>query len=44
MDYDAADPETLADALVHELAHPRSYLPVPEGGAQRAAALVAELL
>jgi pimeloyl-ACP methyl ester carboxylesterase/predicted glycosyltransferase len=44
MDYDAADPDTLADALVDELEHPRSYLPVPEGGAERAAALVAEVL
>ncbi len=44
MDYDAADPDTLADALVHELEHPRTYLPVAEGGAQRAAAMLAEVL
>ncbi len=44
MDYDAADPDALADALVDELEHPRRYLPVPEGGARRAAALVAEVL
>jgi pimeloyl-ACP methyl ester carboxylesterase/predicted glycosyltransferase len=44
MDYDTADPDTLADALVQELEHPRDYLPVPEGGAQRAAAMLAELV
>ena len=44
MDYDAADPDTLADALVDALEHPRTYLPVPEGGAERAAALIAEVL
>jgi pimeloyl-ACP methyl ester carboxylesterase/predicted glycosyltransferase len=44
MDYDAADPDTLANALVDELTRPRDYLPVPGGGAERAAALLAELL
>ena len=44
MDYDAADPDTLADALVEELARPRDYLPVPGDGAARAAGLLAEIL
>jgi pimeloyl-ACP methyl ester carboxylesterase/predicted glycosyltransferase len=44
MDYDVADPDTLAEALVHELEHPRSYLPVAEDGAKRAAAMLAEVL
>ena len=44
MDFDTADPGVIADALVAELEHPRDYLPVPEGGAERAAALVAEVL
>jgi pimeloyl-ACP methyl ester carboxylesterase/predicted glycosyltransferase len=44
MDFDTADPGVIADALVSELEHPRDYLPVPEGGAERAAELVAEVL
>jgi predicted glycosyltransferase len=44
MDYDAADPDTLAEALVAELSRPHDYLPVPGDGAQRAAALLAEVL
>ncbi len=44
MDYDSADPHTLAVALADELSRSRDYLPVPEDGAQRAAALLAELL
>ena len=44
MDYAAADPDSVADALVDELARPRDYLPVPGDGAHRAAALLAEVL
>jgi predicted glycosyltransferase len=44
MDYDSADPHTLAVALADELSRSRDYLPVPEDGAQCAAALLAELL
>jgi pimeloyl-ACP methyl ester carboxylesterase/predicted glycosyltransferase len=44
MDYETADPDTIAGALVEELEHPRSYEEVPSGGAERAAALVAEVL
>ncbi len=44
MDYATADPDTVADALVDELARPRDYLPVPGDGAHRAAALLAEVL
>jgi pimeloyl-ACP methyl ester carboxylesterase/predicted glycosyltransferase len=43
MDYDDADPVTLADALVGELSRPHDYLPVPGDGAERAAALLAEV-
>jgi predicted glycosyltransferase len=44
MDYQGADPVTIADALVEQLGRPTAYLPVPPGGAQRAAQLVAELI
>jgi UDP:flavonoid glycosyltransferase YjiC (YdhE family) len=44
MDYATADPDTIAEALVEELAHPRSYAEVPSDGAERAASLVAEVL
>ncbi len=44
MDYDTADPDTLADALVDVLSRPADYLPVPGDGAARAAALLAEVL
>jgi UDP:flavonoid glycosyltransferase YjiC (YdhE family) len=44
MDYDAADPDALAEALVEELGRTPAYLPVPDDGAARAAALLAELL
>jgi pimeloyl-ACP methyl ester carboxylesterase/predicted glycosyltransferase len=44
MDYDTADPDTIADAIADELARTRDYLAVPEDGAERAAELVAELL
>jgi pimeloyl-ACP methyl ester carboxylesterase/predicted glycosyltransferase len=44
MDYATADPETIATALVEELACEVDYLPVPSDGASTAAALLAELL
>jgi predicted glycosyltransferase len=44
MDYRDADPARIADAIVAELGRRTSYLPVPEGGAQAAAQLVAELI
>ncbi|WP_191907934.1 alpha/beta hydrolase [Nocardioides cynanchi] len=44
MDYDSADPDTIADAIAEELARAHDYVPVPEGGAERVAGLVAELL
>jgi len=44
MNYETADPDVIADALVEELEHPRSYAEVPSDGAERAAALVAEVL
>jgi pimeloyl-ACP methyl ester carboxylesterase/predicted glycosyltransferase len=44
MDYATADPDAIADALVEELSRPRDYLPVPGDGAERAAALLADLL
>ena len=44
MDYRDADPTRIADALVEELRQPTDYLPVPPGGAQRAAGLLAELI
>ena len=44
MDYGTAGPDVIADALVEELAHPRSYAEVPSDGAERAAALVSEVL
>ncbi len=44
MDYRDADPSRIADALVDELRRPTDYLPVPPGGAQRAAGLLADLI
>jgi hypothetical protein len=44
MDYGAADPAAIADALVQELGRPVDYVPVPTDGADRAAQLVAELI
>ncbi len=44
MDFATARPDTIADALVEELARTPAYLGVPEDGARRAAGLVAELL
>jgi pimeloyl-ACP methyl ester carboxylesterase/predicted glycosyltransferase len=44
LDYEDADPETLADAIAEELRREPVYRPVDPGGAARAAALIAELL
>jgi pimeloyl-ACP methyl ester carboxylesterase/predicted glycosyltransferase len=44
LDYADATGAALADAVVEVLARPVEYLPVAEGGASRAAALIAELL
>ena len=44
MDYATADPDTIADALVEELARDLAYVPVPSDGAAKAAQLLAELL
>jgi pimeloyl-ACP methyl ester carboxylesterase/predicted glycosyltransferase len=44
MDYATADPDTIADALVEELARDIDYVPVPTDGAARAAQLLGELL
>jgi predicted glycosyltransferase len=44
MDYETADADTVADALVGEVEHPRAYAEVSSGGAERAAKLVAEVL
>ncbi len=44
LDYADAFPAVLADAVVSALAGPVDYLPVAQGGAARAAALIAELL
>jgi pimeloyl-ACP methyl ester carboxylesterase/predicted glycosyltransferase len=43
LDHDA-DPDEIAAALVEQLSAPVDYLPVPGDGAERAAALLAELL
>ena len=44
MDYAGADPDTIATALVEELARDVAYVPVPSDGAAKAAQLLAELL
>jgi UDP-N-acetylglucosamine:LPS N-acetylglucosamine transferase len=44
MDYDRLEPEALAHAVFHGLSHPVCYRDVEAGGAQRAAAAIAELL
>ena len=44
MDYNAADPDAIADALVDELAREVDYAPVETDGAKRAAQFIAELL
>jgi pimeloyl-ACP methyl ester carboxylesterase/predicted glycosyltransferase len=42
--YDELDPETLANAIVEEIDRPLDYRPVATDGADRAAAMLAELL
>ena len=44
MDYEEAEPETLAAEIAAELAHLVSYRPVETDGAGRAAACLAELI
>jgi len=44
MRYAQADPDNLAQAIVEELAAPVAWRSVERDGAQRAAALIAELL
>ena len=44
MDFDAATPEVIAGAIAEEIGRPTSYEPVETDGADRAAALIAELL
>jgi pimeloyl-ACP methyl ester carboxylesterase/predicted glycosyltransferase len=44
MDYAAADPESLAEAIAAEIRRPVDYRPVESDGAGKAAALLAELL
>ena len=44
MDYEEAEPETLAAAIAAEIARPVSYRPVETDGAARAAACLAELI
>ena len=44
MDYAAADPESLAEAIAAEIGRPVDYRPVESDGAAKAAALLAELL
>lgn len=44
MDYRAADPESIAAAMVSELTRSIDYRPVEVGGPARAAGLIAELL
>jgi pimeloyl-ACP methyl ester carboxylesterase/predicted glycosyltransferase len=44
MDYRDATPDRIADELIAALATPTDYVPVPSDGADRAAALVVELL
>ena len=44
MTYDTDGPAEIAAALAAELQHKPSYLPIPAGGATRAAALIAPLI
>jgi pimeloyl-ACP methyl ester carboxylesterase/predicted glycosyltransferase len=44
LDYDETGPEALAAAIAEEIARPVSYRPVETGGAERAAAILAELI
>jgi pimeloyl-ACP methyl ester carboxylesterase/predicted glycosyltransferase len=44
MDFEVATPEVIAEAVAEEIGRPTSYKPVETEGADRAAALIAELL
>jgi pimeloyl-ACP methyl ester carboxylesterase/predicted glycosyltransferase len=44
MDYGAADPDAIAQAMAEEIGRPVAYRPVAPGGAARAAAAIAELV
>jgi pimeloyl-ACP methyl ester carboxylesterase/predicted glycosyltransferase len=44
LDFDRADPDTIADAIAAEIGRDVDYRPVETDGASRAAALIAELL
>jgi pimeloyl-ACP methyl ester carboxylesterase/predicted glycosyltransferase len=44
LEYDDADPDVIATAIVEELGRPRAYRPIAADGAARAAASLAELL
>ena len=44
MDYDAADPDAIAEAIAEEIDRPVTSRPVERDGAARAAALIAELV
>ncbi|MGH2893043.1 MAG: glycosyltransferase, partial [Solirubrobacteraceae bacterium] len=44
LEFERADPDTIADAIAQEIGRPVDYLPVAADGAARAAALIAELL
>jgi pimeloyl-ACP methyl ester carboxylesterase len=44
MDFEDATPETIAEAIAQEIGRPVGYRPVEPDGAERAAALIAELI
>jgi len=44
MEFGAATPEAIADAMIAELARPAAFKPVEADGAARAARMLAELL
>ncbi len=44
MDFDAATPDVIAAAVAEEIGRPTDYRPVETDGAERAAAMIAELL
>ena len=44
MDYDASDPDAIAEAIAQEIDRPVAYRPVERDGAARAAALIAPLV
>jgi hypothetical protein len=44
LDYDDLTPDGLAEAIADQIGRPTAYRPVPDDGAARAAALLADLL